>query len=354
MFRVIPLCSVSNAHRKNHHARPGRPWLEPLESRQLLSGDLAPTAIAGISTDLTITSGSGLLPSHGTYVFDAISPSSYTITGETPNIPDSSGSYTYTQDSSTEGTILFDDSQSGRGTFVATYTSTISGRFTETIDSGGSDAGVFDSSDTAGATQLVFTSQPGGVVAGSSVGTITVAAEDSSGNLINNFTGDITLGLKALPAGASLAPITLAAVDGVATFNNIPDLDIAGGYKLKATETGLTPGKSVKFFVTAGAATKLAFIAQPGDVAVGQPEGPITAEVEDQFGNILTSDSSTLVTLGTKVVPTGASFSPVAIDDVDGIATFTDVTFSVDGGYKLKATGNGLTPGKSVKFFVSD
>jgi hypothetical protein len=132
------------------------------------------------------------------------------------------------------------------------------------------------SPDVATATQLVFTTQPTGVAAGGSVGTITVAAEDSSGDKVDNFTSDITLGVKVIPTGASFTPITLAAVNGVATFNNIPGFDIAGGYKLKATETGLTPGKSDKFFVSPGAASQLAFSDQPTDVAVGTAEGPIT------------------------------------------------------------------------------
>ena len=94
--------------------------------------------------------------------------------------------------------------------------------------------------------------------------------------------------------------------------------------------------------------------------SVGQPAAfvaadgaAVTVDVEDQFGNILTDDSSTLVTLGTKVSPAGVLFSPIAIDDVDGVATFTGMSFSVAGRYRFKATDTGLSPGKSDKFFVA-
>ncbi|HUB25349.1 MAG TPA: hypothetical protein VL992_07955 [Tepidisphaeraceae bacterium] len=51
--------------------------------------------------------------------------------------------------------------------------------------------------------------------------------------------------------------------------------------------------------------------------------------MEDQFGNLETGDSSTIVTLGLKTSPDGVVFTP------------------------LTATDPGLTPGKSAKFFVT-
>ena len=205
-----------------------------------------------------------------------------------------------------------------------------------------------------GATNFQFVDQPTDLTAGNTfTSSITVDADNVGGGLETSYDSDVTLGVKVLPAGASFTPITVTAVNGVATFTDIPDFDIAGGWKLKATEPGLTPGKSNKFFVTPAAGSQLVFSEQPTDVAVGSDEGAITVDVEDAFGNILTDDSTTLVTLGTKVVPDGASFNPISVDDVDGVATFTGVRFDVAGGYKLKATRAGLTPGKSAKFFVT-
>ena len=205
------------------------------------------------------------------------------------------------------------------------------------------------------ASQIAFGTQPTNVAAGANFSSaVTAEVEDQYGNVVTNDDSDqITLGAKVLPLDASFNPITVQAQNGIATFSDIPAIDLAGGYKFKATETGLTPGKSSKFFVTPAAAAQLAFIAEPTDVATGQDEGPITVAVEDAFGNIETSDDSTMITLGSKITPTGVIFSPITIDDVDGIATFNDVLFQTAGGYKLKATFTGLTPGKSDKIFVT-
>jgi uncharacterized repeat protein (TIGR03803 family) len=225
---------------------------------------------------------------------------------------------------------------------------------TTTNTEGGAGHGtIYSFSPSAGAMQLAFTAQPTNLTAGASfTSDIVVEAEDSSGNLVSSFNGNVTLGSKTVPSGVTFNAITVAAVNGVATFTGIPDFDIAGGYKLKATQSGLTPAKSDKFFVTAAAASQLVFATQPTDAVAGNPQGQITVDVEDQFGNILADDDSTLVALATKIAPAGENFTPVSVDDVDGVATFTGVIFDTAGGYKLKATHTGLTPGKSVKFFV--
>ena len=212
---------------------------------------------------------------------------------------------------------------------------------------------IYTFSPSSGATQLVFNTQPPNLTAGTSfTSSIVVDAEDASGNIVSSFNGNVTLGVKVVPAGVTFNPVTVAAVDGVATFTDVPDFDIAGGYKLKATQNGLTPAKSDKFFVTAAAPSQFVFAQQPTDDIAGDSQGPITVDVEDQFGNLVSDDDSTLVTLGTKIAPAGVTFTPISVEDVNGVATFTGVIFDTAGGYKLKATHTGLTPGKSVKFFV--
>jgi len=211
---------------------------------------------------------------------------------------------------------------------------------------------------TAGdVSSFAFAQQPSSITAGTTFpSSITVDAVDSGGGLVSSFNGSVTLGAKTLPAGVSFAPITVTAQNGVATFSNIPAFDIAGGYKLKATESGISPGKSDKFFVTPAAATQLAFAQQPTSISEDATfSQPVTVEVEDQFGNVVTNDNSTTVTLGVKTIPTGASFTPIPVTDQDGVATFSDIpAFAVAGGYKFKATSPGLTPGKSAKFFVTE
>jgi FG-GAP-like repeat len=206
------------------------------------------------------------------------------------------------------------------------------------------------------ATQLVFADRPTDITAGGSLSAdIVVDAEDAYDNIATSYNSDVTLGAKIAPPGYTFTPIPGQAVDGVATFSSasIGSLDTAGGYKLKATETGLTSGKSSKFFVQPAAAAKLVFVDQPTDITAGSAEGPIIVAVEDEFGNILTDDDTTMVMLGLKVTPPGEAFTAIAVLDDDGIGLFSDVILTTPGGYKFKATSSGIAPGKSVKLFVS-
>jgi uncharacterized protein YkwD len=209
---------------------------------------------------------------------------------------------------------------------------------------------------TGTAASLAFTQQPTSITAGTAFPpSVSVDVLDQYGDPATGFSGSVTLALKTAPAGASFTPITVTAQNGVATFSNIPALDIAGGYKFKATASGLSPAKSAKFTVSPAAAAQLAFVQEPANIAVGTTfSQPITVDVEDQFGNVLTGDDATTVTLGSKVVPVGVSFTPIPMTDDDGVAMFTVIPdFTIAGGYKLKATSPGLTPAKSIKFFVS-
>jgi len=208
------------------------------------------------------------------------------------------------------------------------------------------------------ATQFVFVGQPTNITAGSTLPSdIVVYAEDQFGNVDTNFNSTVTLGLKVIPTGAPIfTPVIATAVNGTATFApaSIGNFDdFAGGYKFKATASGFGPGKSAKFFDLPAAAAKLVFVDQPTNIDLGSDVGTVTVDVEDQYGNILTNDDSTSITLGLKVIPSGAPiFNPVREDDVHGVATFTGVLLTDAGGYKFKATGTGFGPAKSAKFFV--
>src|SRR5207302_4861496 len=108
----------------------------------------------------------------------------------------------------------------------------------------------------APATQLAFTAQPAGAVAGTTLGTVQVTARDQFGNRDVNFTGSVTVALTSGTGGAGLrGNPTAAAIAGLATFSGL-SVDSAGtGYRLAAGSGSLTPGQSAAFAVTAGAAT---------------------------------------------------------------------------------------------------
>src|SRR2546429_16693 len=68
---------------------------------------------------------------------------------------------------------------------------------------------------------LSFTQQPHTTAAGTAIPPVQVAALDSAGHRVTTFTGPITVSLGANPGGDPLAPQTVNAVNGLATFSNL-------------------------------------------------------------------------------------------------------------------------------------
>src|SRR2546426_5690031 len=99
--------------------------------------------------------------------------------------------------------------------------------------------------------------------------------------------------------GTANLDIGLAAGKGVATFTDL-EIDSAGTNKqLTASASGLTNVLSSVFTVSVGAASKLTFQTPPSATAtagVAFAQQPVI-RIEDQSGNLRTSDSSTVVTV---------------------------------------------------------
>ncbi|HTS95940.1 MAG TPA: spherulation-specific family 4 protein [Streptosporangiaceae bacterium] len=101
------------------------------------------------------------------------------------------------------------------------------------------------------ATQLVFTTQPGGGVSGIAWSAQPkVSVEDSGGNLVTGNASAVTLAIAAQPgSGAALSctknPVT--ASGGVASFAGCKITGKGGSYTLKATDGSLAPATSGSF-----------------------------------------------------------------------------------------------------------
>src|SRR2546429_3779010 len=120
-------------------------------------------------------------------------------------------------------------------------------------------------------TQLVFSVQPSNTTAGAAIApAVQVTAQDAQGNTATQFSGSVTVALGTNLGGGTLSgTMTIAAVGGVAAFNNL-SIDKAGtGYTLAATATGLSPATSAAFNVAAGTASQLAFSVQPTSTTAG-------------------------------------------------------------------------------------
>ncbi len=193
------------------------------------------------------------------------------------------------------------------------------------------------------ATHLAFSIQPTNTTAGTSF-SVAVSVEDSSGNVVT--TNDSTVRLTVLGRGRFSGDghtMTATAVDGVASFNNLT-LDKAGTYTLEAGIGHRHRVMSNSFDVSpdTSGSEKLVFVGRDSQYgAVNEPLRNVNVAVEDQYGNVIKTDSST-VTLSINSGPT-TSFasgvpSPYTESTANGVAKFNDVAFDTAGTYTLSAS----------------
>ena len=120
---------------------------------------------------------------------------------------------------------------------------------------------------------------------------ITVEVEDQFGNLVTTDSSTVTLAVASGP-GSLNGTVTVAASGGIATFGNVK-LNTAGNYTLTASDGALNGATSTSFTVSPAAASKVVYGVQPSNVTAGVADSPsIVVDVEDPFGNIVTTDSS--------------------------------------------------------------
>ncbi|MFI5378941.1 MAG: choice-of-anchor Q domain-containing protein, partial [Tepidisphaerales bacterium] len=200
--------------------------------------------------------------------------------------------------------------------------------------------------------QLSF---PYSATAGSST-MVTVAAQDGIHNFTPGYTGDVTLTITDSKGNVVATP-TVTAQGGIATFGNII-LDKADIYRLGATGTGVGASGfgSRNLTVTAAAPSQLAFVQQPGTAAANFPFAPpVSAAVEDRFGNVVTSDNTSHVSLSIAGGPLGAGLNGATIvQTLNGIATFSTANIDQPGtAYMLGASdGAGDTIATSNSFNI--
>ncbi len=188
----------------------------------------------------------------------------------------------------------------------------------------------------AAASKLVYGTQPSNVTAGvADSPAIVVDVEDQFGNIVTSNSSNVTLAVANGPGSLS-GTLTVAASSGVATFSNVK-IDTAGSYTLTATDGSLTSATSNSYTVSPAAASKLIYGTEPSNVAAGVAVSPsIVVDVEDAFGNIVTSNSSN-VTLAVATGP-GTATGTLTVAATSGVATFSNVTLDTVGNYTLSAT----------------
>jgi hypothetical protein len=185
---------------------------------------------------------------------------------------------------------------------------------------------------------------------------VQVVAQDTFGNTVSAFTGNVTLAFGANPGAATLGgAVTVAAAAGVASFSNLTLNNPGTGYTLVASASGLTSATSAAFNVTGGIPTQLAFVQQPSNATGGAAiTPPVTVQVRDVNGNLVpTATNAVTVAIGTN--PGGGSLGGTkTVNAVAGVATFAGLTIDKAGaGYTLAASSGGLSGATSAAFTIA-
>jgi hypothetical protein len=203
----------------------------------------------------------------------------------------------------------------------------------------------------AASTRLAFTQQPTQTVAGVAVSpAVTVAIENSAGNVITTDNSFVTLTLSHGSFATGSTTVTVQAVNGVATFGNLV-INATGSYNLTATDGALPSVQSNPFNVVAQA-TRLVFTQQPNNTNAGEAVNPsVAVSLEDGFGNVATGNASTvtLTLSGGTFFGGGTTATAVA---VNGVASFNNLVILATGTYTLTATDPGLTSATSFPFTI--
>ena len=203
--------------------------------------------------------------------------------------------------------------------------------------------------------QVVFGQQPANAVAGVAIGpAVMVEVEDQYHNVVTTDSSTVTLTLSSGTFEGGSSTVTAVASSGVATFSGLK-IDLAGTYTLSATDATLAPsGASDRFTISPAAAHRVVFVKQPTDAVAGVAISPaVMVKVEDQYHNVVTTDSSSVtLTLSSGTFEGGASTVSAVVSS--GVATFSGLKIDLAGAYTLSATDPTLAPsGASDRFTIA-
>ncbi|HXE44094.1 MAG TPA: hypothetical protein VN635_02745 [Conexibacter sp.] len=217
------------------------------------------------------------------------------------------------------------------------------------------------------ATQLVFTTPPGGGATGGTAFPTqpAVTAEDAAGNAVLSYAGTVGLSiLRGGAGGATLAGCSGALRNGVTTFSGCT-IDKAGSaYYLHASD-GTLGGDSPSFDVAVGAVAQLVFTTPPSGATGGSAftTQPIVT-AQDAGGNPVTGYAGTVaLSIASGTGTSGATLSGCSGSLRNGVTSFGGCKIDKVGtAYKLHASDARLavdsaafdvTPGVAARLVFS-
>jgi hypothetical protein len=159
---------------------------------------------------------------------------------------------------------------------------------------------LFDLSNTAGGTVVVFTTISQTLTAGQASGVMTVELQDSSGNVVQAGSGGVTLTLGSTSTAATFLDVSgqplsspsITIPEGSSTTSFEYEDTLAGSPTVTATSPGLLATQVET--VQPAAPSAVVFTTRAQTVTAGQPSTAITVELEDQYGNVAIAGSGGL------------------------------------------------------------
>ncbi|MBN9683088.1 MULTISPECIES: lamin tail domain-containing protein [unclassified Corallococcus] len=305
-----------------YHFSANAPGFEPVASTVFT---VAPGAVVGVGLDRFLdTATVGVAEAQEVTLEDLYGNAATNYTGTV--------TLTSTDAAATLPSHTFTPADAGRFKFEGITFRTAGPQFLTLADSAGAFSFEFRVMVSAAAlSELAFTQQPSNGTAGSALADVKVSLLDSSGNVVSTATTAVTLTLTGQPG---FQAVTVAAVDGVATFSGLR-VDTAGTFTFTATAGSLTK-ESQSFTVGAGAAAKLVLAAFADPVDAGD-SNDVAVSVTDAFGNRLLAYAGTVRFTSSDaqaVLPPDVVFAPVD----QGEKTVSGFVFKTAGTQSLTAT----------------
>jgi autotransporter-associated beta strand protein len=242
-------------------------------------------------------------------------------------------------------TILVTLTAAGTQTLTAAFTGLTSGTTSITVSPGA-------------LAKFVVTTPGGSTVPAGQGFLVTAQAADTYGNPITSgYGGPATVTVSISPTSAtSTFPFSMA-IGSNGLGYSLGTVKAVGTYTVMAANGSFT-GSALPVTVVPGPAVKLAFAAQPSGVPTGVALPAVTVQVQDLYGNLVTSDNTDFVTLGVASGPLGApgfsAGSTTTVPLVNGVAAFSNLVLVVPGSYTLsEAVASRYAGPNSSTFAVS-
>jgi large repetitive protein len=183
--------------------------------------------------------------------------------------------------------------------------------------------------------------------AGSSV-LLAVQAADAQGNAVTSYSGPSTVTPNISSPGAFPSTVSINS-HGLGLF--LVTFWKAGSCPVSVS-SGTYVSNTISVAVTPGPAAALAFIGQPEKTPTGVGLPPVTVQVQDLYGNAITSDNTDSVMLSVASGPGSFTASSTTIAPVhNGVATFSNLMLVTPGSYSLSAVIPSLFTGPNSNPF---